>query len=457
MDAHVVIDQDGKEEAINRGREFIIAPEIEELHLMGYVHVGLTINLPIAKTLAKSLKNHKALKDFGIDSHLLCAESARWVCGALATIKTLRTLGFADTFTNPEAMKWVTELVKVKPELTMLNIDEHQPLFSYPDAKDLFVALENCKKLESLIIRSSALGKNEAALEAMGNFLKRNNSIRTLTIGLKSATDSWSDTGLAKVLDGIAENRSIVRLKLLNLAMIGELSCKRLARCLRRNQNIIELDLNGCSITENQLVPIIESIMVNDSIGHLTLVAYQFREKGFKILAKYLRQTKFLQFLQLTNATEGLSYFWEGLKHNTTLDILSMHGAPHGTWPFAEIQKIVWMHPRLTALGWSGFYMEPTHPLTQKLMDNKEKFRNTRKEVLFSVFMLAKSARKFPTEIWSMIMYHVLVPSTKHNARADKLFDCIIRHWDQIAQCLEQGQPFKIIQQMKHFTFEEEM
>ena len=173
----------------------------------------------------------------------------------------------------------------------------------------------------------------DVANSAFYDGLKQNKSIDSLDIWFRS-DDPGVIVGVGqKILEAYQENSSHLTEISINCADLQNGAGDRLvAATLRRCTNIKQIDLYRCSITDEQLLPIVDAIREHSSLERLSLTGNMIGSAGCGVLATLLEDQNYnLQMLRLNSNRiniEGATILANGLANNTRLRELWLYNNP---------------------------------------------------------------------------------------------------------------------------------
>ena len=219
-------------------------------------------------------------------------------------------------------------------ELTKLRIGiDYNIGFNSTDGDDysrLGAAIAENTHLTSLVVVLRDTVALDVTNDRFYDGLKLNSSIQALTFHCGNSNIA---VGVGqKILEAYQENNNHLTGISINSADLQHGGQHIIAETLRSCTNLQHIDLCGCSITDEQLLPMVDAISGHRSLEELRLYGNRIGNTGCETLTTLLRnQNSNLQILNLEGnniGNEGVTTLANGLLNNAKLRKLSLHAQP---------------------------------------------------------------------------------------------------------------------------------
>ena len=182
----------------------------------------------------------------------------------------------------------------------------------------------------------------EVGVNALGEWLKLNNSLESLEI----SNNNIKDNGLTKILSTIPN--TLVRL----IASDCNLTCdgaENIGKTLRTNITLKHLEISKNPIGDNGISAISDSLHSknNKTLIQLVVVSCEFHSKGAESVGEMMKANKTLKFLNVSNnliGDDGISAIASGIISNTSTALIELNISGYefhskGTKSIADVLK----------------------------------------------------------------------------------------------------------------------
>jgi Ran GTPase-activating protein (RanGAP) involved in mRNA processing and transport len=294
--------------------------------------------------IAKYIEKNKKLKTLELDFRGEKSEESviSKVVKALEKNNNVRELRITNAEFNDEDVSSMVNLIKDNVNITKLILFCNN--FSKEGVTKITKALEKNKSITFLAFEDTEFGEQDAV--CFNKFIKDNKSLSFLQFDYDGFRDKDKETltntliknTFIKELNVTSSSNIeeyIVKLLKKNATIeaigtsstINDAGIKKIAKALKENKTIKDIELCGVGISNKGLKYITEALKGSKTIEEINLSENEIDAEGAKYIAEILRETETLQRLNINEnsiKSEGVSYITKALKSNKTLKKLSL-------------------------------------------------------------------------------------------------------------------------------------
>ena len=252
--------------------------------------------------------------------------------------------------------------------------------------------------LNKLAFNLQGMDSLEVANSLFYDGLKQNISIDDLYIYCRLARNIVGGVG-QKILEAYQENNNLTILHINITDGLQNGGENIIATTLKNNTNLKHIYLNGCNITDEQLLPMAEAVRGLTSLEELNLHNNRIGDDGCDALATLLEDPlSNLQTLTLSInpiSVDGATALANGLANNTKLKKLDLHGNPMDQSSAKDIFcRLLCNKSSITSIHSSNHTLERLSPWQRSWYD------------LDSLLDMNREANKSNVAIKKMLKYH---------------------------------------------------
>jgi Ran GTPase-activating protein (RanGAP) involved in mRNA processing and transport len=268
------------------------------------------LNLSVPETLGCLVDGLKEIQSSGIkvlELHLvLCAlgdDGLRDIMMALPNSLEEVSVKLGFNKLTSEAVPSLYPLLR-KPNMKIRSLDLDGNNIGPDGCHKLTKLISKTVEIKDLNIRGNAIGSQGAAWISKGIF-ERNLSVVSLNV----SGNALGDEGVMILSQHL--NHSLTKLEALVMKsnLIGPAGATFLAKALKVNRSISNIDLDCNLIGDDGITSLTESIRFNNKITHLNVSDNFITEVGLKALAKYLSSHRSITSIVLRRMSSSQKAF----------------------------------------------------------------------------------------------------------------------------------------------------
>ena len=226
----------------------------------------------------------------------------------------------------------LTKMLQVNKSLTHLDLSNNDQI-SDSGARCIFEGLQHNTALINLNLSQTGVSAIDPdTARSLTKMLQVNKSLTHLDL---SNNDQISDSGARCIFEGLQHNTALINLNLsqTGVSAIDPDTARSLTKMLQVNKSLTHLDLSKNKLSDSGDHSIFEGLQYNTTLVNLNLShtgTMVLNPDTALSLTKMLQENKSLKHLNLShhfnNTVQMIMCIFEGLKHNSTLHYLDLHG-----------------------------------------------------------------------------------------------------------------------------------
>ena len=259
-----------------------------------------------ARSLTESLQVNKSLRHLDISQSSLLNYGARLIFESLQHNDTLLSLNVSDvgmSANDPDTVKSLTKMIRVNKSLTHLDISEN----GLELCSKIFESLQHNTTLVSLNLSDTGISVTDPdTVKSLTKMFQLNKSLESLDFSL----NRFSDFGACCIFEGLQHNTTLVELNLEgnNVTGTDPDTLQSLTKMFQVNKSLSRLDLSsrqGIRIPANQMVSLIFQELENNDTGllHLILRGRVITDDDAACIARALSSNICLQTLDIASCS----------------------------------------------------------------------------------------------------------------------------------------------------------
>uniref|UniRef100_A0A672KHM0 NLR family CARD domain containing 3 n=1 Tax=Sinocyclocheilus grahami TaxID=75366 RepID=A0A672KHM0_SINGR len=293
---------------------------------------GNNIGAKGAKTLCEALKMNQVLVSVNLQNNHIENEGACALAEVLQSNRKLTTLNVQKNGIGPEGVKKIGEALTKNQTLQDLNVSSNHlgDLGTVALAQALMVnhvlhTIRNNADFWCLFdgsLRENSIGV--AGAKDIAKALKVNTCLRELDL----TANLLHDEGVTAIAEAMRVNRAITSLHLQENAL-GDNGVIALACALRSNSSLSVLYLQGVSAGKSGAVALADALVVNESLHTLDLRGNSIGMEGAKAFSSALKKNRSLRSLNLQENSLGMDgaiFIATALRGNHQLTYINLQG-----------------------------------------------------------------------------------------------------------------------------------